>query len=357
MARRRHEALSTSEAEALQASYDEAAKKARTAVEKDKISNLESLARTAEEAHKDRDLRAVYQVIRRLAPPARLPTRTVRRRATGEPCRHKQDEMDKIEKAMSQLYKGTSRPLDGQAPCSATLSSTAAAWQAPDVTALSRAIMRLPNFKAAPKIFFRRPPRGHQHRDDQRKTLRNYTLAGCYAALCETGSLPQALKDGKITRRREPKGTGENAAEDYRNISILEHRGIALVGAQLQPLMRTLQANLDPCQTGEVVRRSTRDAIALADEIIRRYRLQRRRQRPARRACGQRTRKNTLSRTRNFPCTHHQIKTSVSVESYLSHIYDFHVRAHSHIPVVSESVPTLPTNGFRGVFLSLQKVI
>ena len=37
----------------------------------------------------------------------------------------------------------------------------------------------------------------------------------------------------------------------------------ALVGAQLQPLMRTLQTNLDACQFGGVVRRSTRDAIAL----------------------------------------------------------------------------------------------
>ena len=109
-------------------------------------------------------------------------------------------------------------------------------------------------------------------------------LAGCYKVLCETGSLPQALKDGEITRLRKTKGTGENAAEHYRNISILEHRGKALVGAQLQPLMRTLQSNLDACQFREVVRRSTRDAIALADEILRRYRLHRRRQRLARRA-------------------------------------------------------------------------
>ena len=146
MARRRHEALSPTEVEALQARSDEAAKQARTAVKKDKISNLESLARTAEEAHKDRDPRAVYQVIRRLAPSTRLPARTVRCIATGEPCRHKQDEMEEIEKAMCQIYKGTSRPLDWQAPCS---SSTTAVWQA-----LSRAIKRLPNFKAAPKIIF-----------------------------------------------------------------------------------------------------------------------------------------------------------------------------------------------------------
>ena len=98
MARSRHETPSPSEVEALQAGYDEAAKQARTAVKNDKISNLESLARTAEEAHKDRDCRAAYQVIRRLAPPARLPARTVRCIATGEPCRHKQDEMEEIEK-------------------------------------------------------------------------------------------------------------------------------------------------------------------------------------------------------------------------------------------------------------------
>ena len=76
-------------------------------MKKDKISNLESLARTAEEAHKDRDPRTVYQVIRRLAPPARLPTRTVRCIATGDSCRHKQHEMEEIEKAMCQTYKGT----------------------------------------------------------------------------------------------------------------------------------------------------------------------------------------------------------------------------------------------------------
>ena len=40
MARRRHETRSPLEVAALQASYDEAAKQARTAVKKDKISNL-----------------------------------------------------------------------------------------------------------------------------------------------------------------------------------------------------------------------------------------------------------------------------------------------------------------------------
>ena len=151
MARRRHGTWSPLEVEALRANYDEAVKQARTAVKKDKISNLESLARTAEEAHKDRDPRTVYQVIRRLAPPARLPTRTVRCIAAGEPCRHKQHEMEKNrESYVCQIYKGTSRPLEWQALCS---SSTTAVWQAPDVAELSRAIKRLPNFKAAPKIF------------------------------------------------------------------------------------------------------------------------------------------------------------------------------------------------------------
>ena len=289
------------EVEALRANYDEAAKQARTAVKKDKISNLESLARTAEETHKDRDPRTVHQVIRRLAPPARLPTRTVRCIATGEPCRHKQHEMEEIEKAMYQIYKGTNRPLEWQAPCS---SSTTAVWQAPDVAQLSRATKRLPNFKAAPKIFL-----GDSLADTSTAMTRGSVaelyklgvdslvpaLAGCYKVLCETGSLPQALS----TRLRKTKSTGENAAEDYRNISILENRGNALVGAQLQPLMRILQSNLDACQFGEgVVRRSTRDAIALADEILRRYRLHRRRQRLARRArVGQQSSQPCLAMT------------------------------------------------------------
>ena len=197
---------------------------------------------------------------------------------------------------MCQIYKGTSRPLDWQAPCS----SSTTVWQAPDVAELSRAIKRLPNFKAAHKIFLGDPLADTNTAMTRGSVAELYklginslapALAGCYKLLCETGSLPQAVKDGETTRLRKTKGTGENAAEDYRNISILEHRGKALVGAQLQPLMRTLQSNLDACQFGEgggrgvgVVRSSTRDAIALADEILRRYRLHRRRQRPARRA-------------------------------------------------------------------------
>ena len=197
--------------------------------------------------------------------------------------------MEEIEKAMCQIYKGTSRPLEWQAPCSST---TTAVWQAPDVAELSRAIKRLPNFKAAPKIFLGDPLADTSTAMTRGSVAELYklgvdslvpALAGCYKVLCETGSLPQALKDGEITRLRETKGTGENAAEDYRNISILEHRGKALVGVQLQPVM-SLQSNLDACQFGWVVRRSTRDAIALADEILRRYRLHRRRQRPSRRA-------------------------------------------------------------------------
>ena len=207
MPRRRHETLSPLEVEALRASYDEAAKQARTEVKKDMISNLESLARTAEEAHKD------HQVIRRLAPPARLPTRTVRCIATGEPCRHKQHEMEEIEKAMCQIYKGTSRPLEWQAPCS---SSTTAVWQAPDVGQLSRATKRLPNFKAAPKIFSGDPLADTSTAMTRGSVAELYklgvdslapALAGCYKVLCETGSLPHALKDGEITRLRKTKGT------------------------------------------------------------------------------------------------------------------------------------------------------
>ena len=57
--------------------------------------------------------------------------------------------MEEIEEAMCQIYKGTSRPLEWEAPCS---SSTTAVWQAPDVAELSRAIQRPPNFKAGSKI-------------------------------------------------------------------------------------------------------------------------------------------------------------------------------------------------------------
>ena len=46
---------------------------------------------------------------------------------------------------------------------------------------------------------------------------------------------------------------------------------MAFVSAQLQPTMMTLQRNLDACQFGGVARPSTRDAIALADEVLRRF--------------------------------------------------------------------------------------
>ena len=169
------------------------------------------LARTAEEAHKDRDPRTVYQVIRRLVPPARLVTRTVRCIAAGEPCRHKKHEMEEIEKAMCQIYKGTSRPLEWQAPCS---SSTTAVWQAPDVAELSRAIKRLPNFKAAPKIFLGGPLADTSTAMTRGNVAEFYmlgvdslapALAGCYKVLYETGSLPHALKDSEITRLRKTK--------------------------------------------------------------------------------------------------------------------------------------------------------
>ena len=59
-----------------------------------------------------------------------------------------------VRHAMCQIHKGRTRPLEWQAPCSST---TTAVWQAPDVAELSRAIKRLPNFKAAPKIFLGDP--------------------------------------------------------------------------------------------------------------------------------------------------------------------------------------------------------
>ena len=101
---------------------------------------------------------------------------------------------------------------------------------------VSRAIKR----QGCPKNLFRRPLA-----DTSTATTR-----GCVAELHKLGvdSLAPALadvtrcfvrrvpchrawKDGEITRHRKTKGTGENAAEDYRNISILEHCGKVLVGA------------------------------------------------------------------------------------------------------------------------------
>ena len=91
-------------------------------------------------------------------------------------------------------------------------SSTTAVWQAPDVAELSRAIKRLPN-KAATQNFLGYPVADTSTAMTRGSVAELYkrgvdslapALAGCYKVLCETGSLPQALKDGEITRLREP---------------------------------------------------------------------------------------------------------------------------------------------------------
>ena len=259
MARRRHETWSPLETQALRANYDGAAKQARTAVKKDKISNLESLARTAEEAHKDRDPRTVYQVIRRLAPAARLPTRTVRCIATGVGTNN-----TRWKKSRKLCVRSTKERVDHLS--GRPLAPPRRRRCAPDVAELSRAIKRLPNFKAAQKIFLGDPLA------DTSTAMTRGSVAEVYKLGVD--SLAPALAGCRRVRVRML----------LRTIATSRYRGKALVGAQLKPLMRTLQSNLDACQFGAVVRRSTRDAIALADEILRRYRLHRRRQRPARRA-------------------------------------------------------------------------
>ena len=84
-------------------------------------------------------------------------------------------------------------------------------WQAPDVAELSRGIKRLPNFKAAPKIFLGDPLADTSTAMTRGSVAELYklgvdslapALAGCYKVLCETGSLPQALKDGEIATSR-----------------------------------------------------------------------------------------------------------------------------------------------------------
>ena len=54
--------------------------------------------------------------------------------------------MEEIERAMCQLYHGSSRPLQWQDHWPAELLPTLSSGPAPDVQALAKAILRLPNF-------------------------------------------------------------------------------------------------------------------------------------------------------------------------------------------------------------------
>ena len=136
------------------------------------------------------------------------------------------------------------------------------------------------------------------------------------------------------------------------------HRNLYLGGRRELTLNAAIQPVecLNHClHLGRVVRR-TSGSHPIFSRFIRLHRTASRYERGATTViwisfhCGKTT-SRTCRFARDFPSRaiseHVQFKTSFSVALYLSPTDHFPVRTHSHIPVVLESVPTLPTNRFR----------
>ncbi|CAK0898989.1 unnamed protein product, partial [Prorocentrum cordatum] len=85
------------------------------------------------------------------------------------------------------------------------------------------------------------------------------------------GAAPQRFKDGETAHLRKPKGDGKSAANDYRTISLINHIGKVFARVTTLEALRGVSRRISATQYGAMPGRSTRDAVAVATEVISRH--------------------------------------------------------------------------------------
>ncbi|CAK0838620.1 unnamed protein product [Prorocentrum cordatum] len=102
------------------------------------------------------------------------------------------------------------------------------------------------------------------------------TATVCMDAEEETHVRTKALCDifdGTLINMDKHGGDGKNARDHYRAINLINHIGKVFMNVTVMPSLRNLASKPSTAQFGALAGRSTRDALAVVAEVIRRFRL------------------------------------------------------------------------------------
>ena len=99
---------------------------------------------------------------------------------------------------------------------------------------------------------------------------RAQATAAAWTETASTGSIPQQDKDADIAFLPKPgKDTGD--ARTWRTIALLSHIGKAWAKASIRPLVSAVAKVAGPCHFGSLPGRSTRDAVAILENVLERF--------------------------------------------------------------------------------------
>ena len=261
---------------------------AKRATRSERRQAVQNLADEATTAAKQRDMRQCFKLINKIAPKPSPAMVTVNSKE-GQPCMDAAAETIARKEALQDIFQAVEIDMQARPAMETTPEPPPVAERLPHldqctIEQVESMIHRMPNFKAAPPIDQEEAgqprPRG--------AVAELWKLACCGAAagvgaaagavqtlvrgIARCGQIPAQFKDGVTAQLRKPKGDGSSAKDHYRTLNILDHLGKGVSKLVVKPFLGTVAKGIEATQFGATAGRATRDAIAVIDEVFRRFR-------------------------------------------------------------------------------------
>ncbi|CAK0846574.1 unnamed protein product [Prorocentrum cordatum] len=210
-----------------------------------------------------------------------MPMLVVRNPATGDPCFDDEEDQQVRTDALCSIFEATELPMaDDGGPQEITDAPDEDLIGQYDANDATQALVGAPNFKSAPVLKWTDPATSQAPRQDPEGAAAELwklsteivgdPLLGVFQAAQAYRRAPQGFRDGETVSLRKPKGDGLSAKDHYRTINLIGHAGKAFTNVTIMPESRQMSRKLPIAQFGALQGRSTRDAIALVDEVGRR---------------------------------------------------------------------------------------
>ena len=243
----------------------------------------ETLAEKAEIAAAKGDTRQLFRLTRKMAPPQRLPTQTVRQccpktGAPGERCWTQDEELDARTHALEFFFEGTAGESpeitvdDPKEQITATTEISAGPFAAVDFV---RAVKGLPNGKAGPNIV---KNEGERLASGATAVVWKFYLpvitafcAKVWNASWQMKPTSPALKTSEIAFLAKAKKDAADPLNSWRTISLLAHGGKAMMRCIWRQILPNVAPKISEAQFGGVPGRGTREAVLVATGIIARF--------------------------------------------------------------------------------------
>lgn len=251
-------------------------REARREVRRDKRREVERLLDVAQGAAQEGNTKELFKLIHRLAPQPKGGCDALR--GGNGVCWDAEAEMDERARALHLIFDGQEHEVSAQPPREFQRDPGGWQWMQHGLTeaAIIAAVNRLANNKAGPAT---RLPVDNEAATGAVAEVWKLVISTAvpwirqaWQACCTSGRISSLFKNGEICFLPKPGKDASDAVKGWRTINLLNHLGKAFVGAILEPTKATLRGGLRQNQFGALPQRGTRDAIAVVEDVLQRFR-------------------------------------------------------------------------------------